>query len=137
MLAQSFLDASALSIPETHRQALMKTLVLLETGKLVHVARAALINPVRGQKGFTGHFNMSHWRTGYECGSVCCIGGTAEIVGDVLFGDLPHNDGLGELFYAKSATISLREINPAQAAIALRSYLTTGAANWEEALATS
>jgi hypothetical protein len=142
MLAQSFLDASALSIPETHRQALMKTLVLLETGKLVHseMDTHAVMRPLATT--FTGHFNMVHWRARSDCGSICCIGGTAEMIGQLSFGRLFSDPALQELFHANSVMqadkiFRLWMVSPAQAAIALRSYLTTGAANWKEALATS
>lgn len=136
MLAHNFLDASTLCIPEPHRQALMKTLVMLETGKLTHVPMEAAVD-LMSNAPFTGHFNMARWRATQECGSVCCIGGTAEIIGDVEFsGDAVKQESLRELFFADGAIAhnGLSRITPAQAARALRSYLTTGAANWKDAL---
>jgi hypothetical protein len=133
MLAQSFKPAAELGITEPQRDALMKTLVLLETGKLVHTTRYA---SARGPRPFTGHFNMKRW--GLEptdCGTVACIGGTAEIISGINFFDCLYDPGLHELFYAQGSRKEMRDITPAQAATALRSYLTTGNANWAEAVA--
>lgn len=128
MLAQNFQTAEALGIPEPHRQALMKTLVLLETGKL---KRARLGDgTVDPNAPFTGHFNMAEWKIVNECGTVCCIGGTAELIGGVVF-DFERNWCLEDLFYPDTALYS---ITVPQAARALRSYLTTGEANWKAAL---
>lgn len=134
MLAQNFMTAASLSIPEPHRQALMKTLVLLETGKLTHTDYGDIVSITSGESSpFSGHFNMGRWRAAHRCGTVCCIGGTAEIVGGVSFADI-EPAGLEELFFGHSAEVCLAYITPAQAARALRSYLTTGDANWKAAL---
>ncbi len=137
MLAQNFKSADDLGITEPRKEALMKTLVLLETGKLVHTA-----TPERYEyfaENFTGHFNMAGWRRKASCGSICCIGGTAEIIGNTSFclNEIPcalqtlffpnmHNDG--PHFQYKNITVN-------HAATALRSYLTTGDAKWHEAVA--
>lgn len=139
MLAQNFKSAADLEITEPQKEALMKTLVLLETGKLEHVKnyeRRGL-----GSNEFTSHFNMMSWGTKTECGTVHCIGGTAEaITGDrTLFDnwsvDAPH--GLRWLFAPDQDYIGRRwhNITTAQAATALRSYLTTGDARWDLAVA--
>ena len=141
MLAQSFKSAADLGITEPQLSALQKTLVLLETGKLTHVSvedRELL----RRSSTFTGHFNMDAWAWEVDCGTVCCIGGTAESVGGVKFDaahirKMPH---LNELFYPFSGDVPHPHnffydgVTPSQAATALRSYLTTGDARWDLAV---
>ena len=125
-----FLSAQILSITDAQRDALIKTLTLLESGALVHA-------PVSGgfnfSKQFTGHFNMANWNHATDCGTVCCIGGTAELIGNLRFNPIGRQDALKDLFYPRIAPLST--ITPTQAAVALRSYLTTGNANWRAALA--
>jgi len=138
MLAQSFKTADELEITEAQKAALMKVLVLLETEKLVHVA-AGLIY-AKSEPKFAGQFNMNQWRGENHCGTICCIGGTAELVGNLErheFHDAAceKNVELRHLFYPTSAAIDWESITPAQAAIALRSYLTTGDSHWELAVA--
>lgn len=134
MLMQNFKSAHELGISEPQFDALRKTLVLMETGKLFHVPAPHVplsdMNP-----HFTGRFNMAAWCRDSDCGTVCCIGGTAEIIGHVNFSD---RDGpLDDLFYGKGLPpeIHLSQVTPDQAARALRSYLTTGDAKWSEAVA--
>ena len=132
MLAQSFMTADDLEISERQKDALIKTLVLLETGKLKHTQRP-VDGTYLGENGkFTGQFNMNQWRHTYrECGSICCIGGTAELIGRVSFAEASGN--LHRLFYPSILVASndWNHITPAQAARALRSYLTTGDARWD------
>lgn len=134
MLAQSFLPAVELGITEPQRDALMKTLVLLETGKLVHVPASDVISP--NGYAFTGHFNMTEWSGTYDCGTVACIGGTAELVGQVSFGYIYgiENRALKNLFLPPMNSLTWAAITPAQAATALHSYLSTGNAKWHEAV---
>lgn len=137
MLAQSFKSATDLGIRDEWWSALCKTLVLLETGKLEH----SLIDDglLSFDSKFTGHFNMNTWRNVHSCGTCACIGGTAEMVGDVSFGKYwDHQDNLHpelyRLFYPGDH-VTYRTVTPEQAAYALRSYLTTGSANWKTAVA--
>lgn len=81
MLAQNFKSADELGITDQQKEALMKTLVLMETGRLIHVERPKVVSPDDG--------GVSDWKT----------------------------------------------IIPAQAATALRSYLTTGDSRWDLAVA--
>lgn len=143
MLAQNFQTAEALGITDTELDALIKVLGMLERGEL------------------DGHFDMGNWLN--HCGTVGCIAGTAHIVTDgVAFPwvrDLmaffrgedrglswkavtsyPRNRPfLWDLFTpedeAESVGIGLGAIKPAQAAIALRNYLSSGEPRWAEALA--
>lgn len=131
MLAQNFKLAADLGISEPQREALMKTLVLLETGKLTYAPHSPKMVPRTAP--YTGHFNMSGWAREGECGTVRCIGGTASIIGAVHF-EVPRPQALENLFYPP-APILIDKITVDQAATALRSYLTTGDAKWHEAVA--
>lgn len=141
MLAQSFQAAADLGISEAQKEALMKTLVLLETGKLEYAPTDDLEDDPEGHRAFSGKFNMSSWAAHDECGTVCCIGGTAEIIGNVSFGGVygpayeTVDARLHRLFYPEMGASRWSLITPAQAARALRSYLTTGDAKWAEAVA--
>jgi hypothetical protein len=130
MLAQSFKSAAELDISERQKDALVKTLTLLETGKLVHVPNIPR-KTIPDYGDFTGHFNMGYWREhGETCGTVCCIAGTAELVGQVSFEDWMDKPYLSELFGPAQIISEWEKISVSQAATALRSYLTTGNANW-------
>lgn len=136
MLAQSFMSADDLGIEDKEKDALIKTLVMLETGKLEYVPAFLLHDiTIKRQSGFCNMFNMGWWDIGYSCGSVCCIGGTAELIGELetysLSDRASHNQQLYELFFPKN---DLYRITTAQAARALRSYLTIGEAKWDEAV---
>lgn len=128
MLAQSFMAAVDLKITEAQRDALIKTLVLMETGKLQYVEVTGKIGSFRKTRKFTGHFNMRSWRDEIKgCGTVACIGGTAEMIGNVDFDHIP--DGLYQLFftmYRRNGDGVIQDITVEQASRALRNYLTTG-----------
>ncbi len=137
MLAQSFLSASDLGITEPQKAALMKVLVLLETGKL---RNCPMGGPSDSAKMYSGQFNMNQWSAENECGTIACIGGTAELVGDLEAREL--NDAayshkpLHALFYPYIVdNRDWTDITTAQAATALRSYLTIGDARWDLAIA--
>lgn len=133
MLAQSFKAAADLGITEPQKEALMKTLVLLETGKLAHVPASSESD---SWPTFSGHFNMCNWSGRYDCGTIGCIGGTAEMIGGVSFGPVYGfiNSALKNLFLPPMNMATWHSITPAQAATALRSYLTYGDAKWQEAV---
>jgi len=135
MLMQNFKSADDLGITEQQKEALIKTLVLLETGKLVHVPETELdySNTVcrRSRRSrFTGHFNMADVTFEHKCGTVACIKGTAELISGITVGG---TEALDELFYTNH--MNNRDITPEQAAVALRSYLTIGDARWDLAIA--
>lgn len=133
MLAQNFMTATDLGIEEQQQEALIKTLVLLETGRLSHVrdTDGAWLGTAFE---FTGHFNMDNWLLQHKCGTVGCIGGTAELVGNLKRDELElvanRNERLRGLFYPDISG-DWNAITPSQAASALRSYLTTGDARWD------
>lgn len=136
MLAQNFKSAADLSLTEPQVSALQKTLVLLETGKLRHVPAADIQDDLSPHDAiFGGGFNMDRWLGSHPCGTVGCIGGTAELIGKVKF-NVWASDNLYKLFHPDwKVTGSWTGITPAQAATALRSYLTTGDARWDLAVA--
>jgi hypothetical protein len=136
MLAQNFKSAADLGISEKQKEALCKTLVLLETGKLKHAPMGSSTE----HRSFSGQFNMNQWQARNECGTIACIGGTAEMIGDVSFQDHYEKRSLHELFYPDRKKIDgcrWKDITPSQAATALRSYLTTGDARWDLAVQSS
>lgn len=133
MLAQAFLSADELQITERQKDALIKTLVLMETGKLQHMPlnRLTYQNEIeRPYHKFSGLFNMRFTIFEHFCGTVGCIKGTAEMISGI---SLSSRDlRLHELFYTEH--MNDRDIGVAEGAIALRSYLTTGNANWAAAM---
>jgi len=137
MTEKEFRTAKELQITEKQRCALVKTLQLLESGSMIHVTTlvsgdfyASLDIPL------TCHFNMRHWRSeDKSCGTICCIGGTAELVGQVdLRRAVNKNIHLHDLFYPSIPTTKWVKITPALAAVALRNYLFTGDAKWTKTM---
>lgn len=138
MLAQNFMSAADLGIPDEHRSALIQVLGMLEREEIPgHFGSA------RGAA-----FDMGNWwkecydKKGWFCGTVGCIAGWAEHVGEVNFRGALYEHGkklpqLEELFYVQSleGVVELSAITPKQAAAALRNYLTTGRPCWAEVLA--
>jgi hypothetical protein len=128
MLMQNFKTAADLGITEPEQSALIKVLGMLERGDLVDV---------NAHTRCTNGFNMG--TQGHGCGTPACIGGWVAILLDLNQMDyvdqfLPSrraNDGLKELYYRDIAMNAKAD----QAATALRSYLTTGDARWDLAVA--
>jgi hypothetical protein len=123
---KEFLSATSLRISDDWLQALIKTLALMESGELMHIPLKEITPEVfeRGPR----LFNMGQW----ECGTVGCIGGTAEIVGHVNFWGYGSHAALYNLFFPRHPEYD--EITLEQATQALRNYLTTGSAQWESIL---
>jgi hypothetical protein len=133
MLAQAFKSAIELGLSDPQRDALVKTLVLLETNKLEHVPAEAVRWDCARASEMNRHFNMCISYGVAECGTVGCIRGTAERVGTVEFPVFSGPEGLYQLFYDAGAIN--RDASVEQASTALRSYLATGDARWDLALA--
>jgi hypothetical protein len=138
MLAQNFKTAADLGITEPQRAALGKVLVLLETGKL---RNCPMGGPSESAGMYSGQFNMNQWSAENECGTIACIGGTAELVGTLAVREMSHaaygSKRLHELFYPYCVdTLKWTDITTTQAATALRSYLSTGDARWDLAVTT-
>lgn len=130
MLAQNFKSADDLEISDEQKDALIKTLVLMETGKLRHVPFKQLAERTYDDPKYDGLFNMAHSYIVTDCGTVACIKGTAELISGVSFytGEMPPQ--MVALFYW------WKGVDPSveQAATALRSYLTTGDPQWDLAV---
>lgn len=140
-LEGKFLDANTLGLTEEQRCGLVKTLAWLEAGKLDRENEAKI-----------ERFDMGHWRqptytrtaAGYtECGTVCCIGGTAEVLMGMPKRQMSYGatQQLQALFYPGLGT-SRESSHPgwiastSQAAVALRGYLETGKTDWDAAMKT-
>ena len=132
MLAQNFKTARQLKISRKTYDALKVTLDAFETGKIVHRnlrnAYAVEGYDSDGSKPKKFGFNMSDWHTHYECGTVCCIGGAAELFSGITIRER-EDPNLYVLFYPNDIIVWER-VSVAQAAIALRNYLRDGTANW-------
>lgn len=128
-----FKSPEELGLSLKERDALIKTLLLMEAGKVIHVKGDFTTNG-KLQEGEYG-FRMSNWRDQYECGTVACIGGTAELLGGMPRTSLGvkamnmHHFGKSELynlFYRWGGS----NPSPKEAAKVLRGYLTTGRTRW-------
>ncbi len=132
MLAQSFKTPEDLGLRDIEFNSLVTVLGMLEREELEffdHDKRVfhELTKCVPTPK----FFSMAYWSALTSCGSVCCIGGTAEVIGRFKFSD--ETPELFRLLYGPFGALS-HEITPAQAAVALRNYLTYGEPRWGEAL---
>jgi len=139
VLAQNFKTAAELGIPEVIHEGLIKVLGMMERGELRHVPNVNDFKRVGAGEKLSGLFNMSCWSVNYDCGTVCCIGGTINLLYGINCDDLSYYDGkngnsagsvaLRELFYPPYKT-DYDDITVDQAARATRNYLTAGRADW-------
>ncbi len=139
-----FLDRDALGLSEEQYCGLVKTLALLESGALDH----------ENEEYGIARFDMRNWNSPMSmqngnCGTVCCIGGTAShLMGSPnLYNDFTENDescpyslferpNLLRVFYPNKEYFGRRDhpgwrATPQQAAMVLRHYLTTGKGDWD------
>lgn len=133
MLMQNFLSYKQLRINKHEWEGLVKVLALFDCGDLEHVPAGSVgVEPPKGCHGF----NM----TWFECNTARCIGGWVRAFGGKRFRDSYHrNKALNALYFPmfknKAYHNDYGKVTVAQAAIALRSFLTTGDAKWDEAVA--
>lgn len=130
MLAQNFKTAADLGLKDVEVGALIEVLGMLERGEIS-----------------AEHFDMGTVWSEWHCESVGCICGWAHHISKgVAFSELTRGEPLIsrlpqpilDLFAMCGGRDQLRvqqNATPASAAIALRSCLTTGDADWAEALA--
>jgi len=128
------MTAKDLALEEKELVALISLLGLLEREELPHVKYHTLNkdNPINRN---TFGFNMAVWSSATDCGTVCCLGGSAEIIGGFRQKHFCYtrNVELHELFYPPIGGYTRwKLITTEQAATALRNYLTTGKASWSE-----
>ena len=140
MLAQNFKSAADLGISDKVYEALKKTLVLFETGKVMWQDVDSAINrgPDEGNNSpITFHFNMDQWAVKHDCGTIRCIGGMAEAIGRFRFTEWGGGEimppELESLFYPPVG-MGWNKITVEQAAQALRNYLTTGGSQWRKVM---
>lgn len=128
MLAQNFKTAKELGLADVEVEALVTVLRMLERGDIT-----------------PEEFHMGHFQQ--ECKTPACICGWAHHVSRgrafpelaspygpiILYRRL--NSSISELFRLTEARGSGSEITPAQAAVALRNYLTHGEPRWADAMA--
>lgn len=131
MLAQNFMTATDLGIAEAEVSALIKVLGMLERGEL------------------SKRFAMETTMMETPCGTVACICGWAHLVsnGAAFPEAIKQNCGNDfnerlpreaiHLFGYDSSPNNLESRTVAQAASALRNYLTLGEARWVEVLGTA
>jgi hypothetical protein len=127
VLAQNFKSAKELGLATIEVEALVTVLRMLERGDIVR-----------------GEFHMGRFR--HQCRTPACICGWAHHVStgrafpelSSPYGPLILYRRLGkstsELFRLTAARESGGDITPAQAAVALRNFLTHGEARWAEAM---
>lgn len=127
MLARTFLTPAELNISDQQFEALLKVLGMLERGELVWHKQAkesgASVKNIN-------RFNMGSWSDSH-CGTVGCIGFWAEKIGKVPFSPSTTMDTY-DLFYNRKACNT--NTTPEQGAEALRNYLSTGKADWDDVL---
>jgi len=129
MLAQNFKTAKELGLADVEVDALAQVLGMLERGEIAR-----------------DQFHMGHFR--HQCRTPACICGWAHhISGGRAFPELSSPYGPIILFRRLSKSViglfrltaargSGGDITPAQAAIALRNFLTHGEPRWAETVAT-
>lgn len=135
MLAQNFMTPTALKISDAEFEALVKVLGMLERGDLIqHGAWVSNEDGWGFRPTIPNGFNMSCSGERTHCGTVACIGGWVAILtgrGHEFVNGMPGDHPLYKLCWSNTDSTTTTE----QAAIALRSYLTTGDPCWADALA--
>lgn len=134
MLARTVLTPEQLEITPGVHAAILTLLGMMERGELVHVGFRDSTNEPHVPWPRVGQFNMNCW-VGYgDCGTVHCIGGSLELLAPAE-GCLqsPHAMGLYHLFYPDLDS-DWANITVAQAAAALRNYLSTGQPEWKSVM---
>jgi hypothetical protein len=156
MLMKTLMTAEELRISQHALDALHKVLTMMLTGELVWIERQYVATDKTCKNGFNmGFWDVSRNDLLHQCGTVRCIGGWTESVGDFLFRN-SFDSCYGEYRYTSSGrkltksetealtpelrnlffepVTRLTNITLEQAAAALHNYLTTGHANWQQAL---
>lgn len=135
---EAFLSHEQLHITHTQHYWLIETLKMLEGGtmrwvaledlKIDELADLIAANQRLPPGTFSNEFNMCNWTARHNCGTVGCIGGTAELIsnGVCRFEKIPPK--LDDLFYPKTQNYDAIKVE--EAAQGLRNYLTIGSADW-------
>ena len=132
--ADKIKSAAELGLSEEQRCGLIKTLAYIESGKLMHVSYDDLMTGDLGSVAPLMPFNMKIWHSRHSCGTVCCLGGTAQVLGGTQYpgSKIPYQ--LRALFGIVDHEYDLMgDITERQAGVALRHYLETGTTDWAAA----
>jgi len=143
-MSKKLKTAKELGLQDEHYCALVKALDALQKGTIRHVRNPRCIHG-DGSGLKVDRFNMSYWRTEANCGTVGCIGGTAEVVGGLEMwslgnaaSDMGDSSGLYNLFYPHELDTpdddDWDKITPKHAVKALKNYLTSGEPRWLEVM---
>lgn len=137
MLAQNFKTAADLQITTVMHSALMKVLGMLEREELVFCPQPKRTNI---DPTVPNGFNMGITWAKEDCGTVGCLAGWAANVMGVPWESLLHIPSLEPVFYPHfcelaGGTDAADKITPAEAAMALRNFLSTGKPEWNEVCA--
>ena len=132
--ACEFKTAEELGLSEQEYTGLVRTLVLMEAGAIRDVVDWADRGGKRGSHK-APLFDMGTWHNdNRHCGTVCCIGGTAELLADMPIGSMSctastlfraASGDLYKLFFEFPSGVGVK-----QCSRVLRGYLTTGVTNW-------
>ena len=132
-LEGKFKTADELGLGEEQRCGLVKTLAYIEAGKLMHVSWGHLMAGLSSVAPLMP-FNMRTWFSRHSCGTVCCIGGTAQMLGGARYPERATPYQLRVLFgLIDHEYDSMDDITERQAGVALRGYLETGTTDWDAA----
>ena len=128
----------------------LKTAKELKLKEDVYCALVQALDVLENQRWPEHKFDMAHWWNGrswwwregredakHECDSACCIGGTAEAIvrkHGMVRDACRVTPALYELCYPSPAGYNPYSATQAQGAKALRNYLMTGKANWEQVM---
>lgn len=129
-LEGKFKTATELGLSEAKRCGLLKTLAFIEAGKTLHAKN------LDGERvdGFPIRFNMRVWHQNRNCGTVACLGGTAEILSNESYSRAQLPAELQKLFGIHGTEFKhMGGVTERQAAVALRGYLETGKTDWDAA----
>lgn len=137
MLAQNFKSPAELQLNTHEHATLIKFLGMLEREELHHINRQDM------KRSKDCGFNMSDFSN--ECGTVFCIAGWCDrLFGTTFVNRCGQRTGLDDLFLMSDSFGGLQSLSskidimdnatPAQAAIAVRNFLTTGEPRWLEVL---
>ena|SRR6266481_862668 len=139
MLAQNFKSADSLNLTEDEFNAMVTVLGMFEREE-VQYRSAERADTCRGIPDTfePRSFNMRFFAGADDCGTVACICGWAEYVGRLPAGSLmekrlsfPYLDRL----FDPTGYFNYDQITIANAAAALRNYLTFGEPRWDEVMA--
>ncbi len=132
----AFLPAAALGIEERERDALVKALAILESGRIAaRPANSTSTGLGQYSAVVPPFFDMGMMVRQTDCGTSCCILGLARCVANdrSLLQIAANEDHTARaLFFPHGQAIKCTD--PKKGAKALRSYLETGDPRWAEAL---